>query len=81
MYIDFTLFYFQAAKIQTDVDNLIANSKALSHMPIDFWNVLQQAGGCFEESYLEAKTNVTAIEREIIDCFTGKNVTTEFPNI
>lgn len=50
-------------------------------MPENFWIVLQEAGKCFEESYLEAKTNAIALGKEIVDCFTGRNVTTEFPNI
>lgn len=81
LYISCSKNLFQAAKIQTDIDTLIQNSKALGSMPENFWIVLQEAGKCFEESYLEAKTNAIALGKEIVDCFTGRNVTTEFPNI
>lgn len=45
------------------------------------WKILQQSGQCFEQSYLEAKINGEIIIGDIMNCFTGRNVTTEFPNI
>lgn len=73
--------YLQAAQIQTDIENLIRNTNAFASMTDIFWKALQQSAQCFKQSYLEAKINGTVIEGEIMDCFTGRNVTTEFPNI